>query len=111
MTRTLHGRELVTYASLLVLGCNQAREPSPSARTSTRAAAPSAAPPAAPATPAVLDPRTRGWELGQRYDYDLKSTTRITFGSGPSSYDFDLTGKAELVPVVVSKEEATLHVS
>jgi hypothetical protein len=62
-----------------------------------------------PLTP--LDPSTRGYELGKFYGYRLKLATTIALANGPKAYDFDLTGKVGLIPVKVTPESVTLHIS
>jgi hypothetical protein len=98
---------VVLGAGVGVSACAR-QNPQPVARGEERPAASVAA---AVTPPGVLDPSTRGFELGKFYGYRLKLTTSIALANGPKAYDFDLTGSVGLIPVKVSPETVTLHVS
>ena len=75
----------------------------------SRTAQPAHSASASPAQQVALDSRTRGWELGNRYQYRLTLTTTVGFAAGANSYDFDLSGELQVVPVVVEQKLTTLY--
>ncbi len=91
-------------------GCARTEHATP-AHVAATAPAVTPAPTATELAPAPLDARTRGFVLGKFYGYRLKLTTGIALANGPKAYDFDLTGNVGLLPVQVSAESVTLHVS
>lgn len=94
-------------AGLLSLGCSRV-EPEPR----TAPAKVEVVSTAAPAAPTVtLESRTRGWELGKRYSYRLKSSTAVAFAAGTPSFDFDLSGELQVVATSVSEEDVTLYLA
>jgi hypothetical protein len=91
-------------------GCART-EHATAARATATAPTVTPAPAAVDPAPAPLDAQTHGFELGKFYGYRLKLTSTIALATGPNAYDFDLTGNVGLMPVQVSAESVTLHVS
>jgi hypothetical protein len=59
--------------------------------------------------PQATAPAERGWKVGARHQYDLKLTTVIRLGDGPTQFDFDLVGKLFLIPTEVTADEDTVY--
>ena len=96
------GRAGTLAGCLVVAACARPTPGEPAGPLPTAAA--SAAAPAP-------DPRTYGWEAGQWYAYDLKLTTRVSFGGDSDTFDFDVTGPVQVTPTVVSPDAVTLYVA
>jgi hypothetical protein len=64
-------------------------------------------PPISP--PVALDARTRGWEVGTRYTYEVALTTVVTFEGNGNDFDFDLFGGLEVEPTRVGSDSTLLH--
>ena len=67
--------------------------------------------PAGKAAPVELDTRIVGWVAGQRYQYSLQMTSKISLGGNGTLYDFDLVGKLDLDVVDVTSDTATIQVA
>jgi hypothetical protein len=59
---------------------------------------------------AAIDPRTRGWALGQEYPYQLKLGTAVSLGAQSNVLDFDLEGEVLVVPTAETDGVTTLFV-
>jgi Lipoprotein amino terminal region len=80
--------------------------PSPSA---IEASGPGGAPSAATTVESPLDPKARGWTLGQTAVHHLALASQVGFGPENGVADFDLVGDVEWVATQVTKESVTLH--
>jgi hypothetical protein len=70
----------------------------------------SSAPPAAKPLPDALDTRIRGWEARQRYSYQLKLGSLMRLGGAdPPAFDFDVLGRVQIEPYIVTAQAVTLH--
>jgi hypothetical protein len=95
-------------AGLLSLGCSRV-EPEPRTAPPKADVASTALPAKAPAPRIELESRTRGWELGKRYTYRLRSSTAVAFAEGAPSFDFDISGELQIVATSASENDVTLY--
>jgi hypothetical protein len=69
-----------------------------------------AAPASAGSAPApVAGGRTRGYELGRRYEYALEIATSVRFDEASKDVSYDLTGIVEIVPTTVVDDAVELR--
>lgn len=100
------GAILYLGAALPFFGCAR---PEPAARPAPEKAASRSQVAAKPTL--EFETTTRGWETEKRYGYRLKMTTSLAFAGGPPSFDFDVSGKLEIVSASVSDELVTLYLA
>jgi HEAT repeats len=90
---------LLAAGALLGTGCAQRPAETDAVQAAT-----------APALPS-LDPRTRGWEVGHWYAYDLKLTTAISFGGGARALGFHVEGLVQITATSATPDAVTLYVA
>jgi HEAT repeat protein len=113
----MRARAWLSIVGLAVLACSKAprggSEPRAASATPTRLTADSsAAPPLADArvaTLAALEPESRGFKPGTRYDYELAFSTKVEMGQGATTYDYDLAGQLQVEAVRKDDRELTLR--
>lgn len=104
----LLGLALVSVA-ITALGCARSEHARAEPRIATGSA--SAAPPGPVSPLETLDRRIRGWKASTLSEYSLELSTAVAFGGSTDSFDFDLKGALQVVPVEVSDERALLYLS
>jgi hypothetical protein len=108
----LAGARATLLAAVLAIGCGGAT-PSGAADSSAPAAgaAPAASAVASASATAGFEARMRGYALGERYRYALRTSNTVRFGDHAPSFDFDLTATVDVIPHAVTNEQVSAYLA